>query len=443
MSHLIIEQGKGLGTEISVPEAGMKFGRSPANDIVLEDDAVMLFHGRFFFKSDGTLWVTDFGAGEKTKVGGIPMDEQQLSAGDLVSVGHVAFRVINTCISGNEAAAPIAPPVVEEAPIDLGFNKRSRKHAEKPASAATKIKEEKTGGSLTHRLSLIATALLTLVVVCLVGYTFMKIKGGGGKTAEKQLLLFSYERVKADDNNISRYRLELDAAGNLSLNMTDLKSNRSYDQKVKIPPEAVAQLASRIRSANFFALSGDKEGHENGYDLYDLAIQQNGTVNHVKELNQRTPRPEVRDTAQALEDLAASHLDLPITWNMSKAELMQRAKKAFKNGEEYYKKRNIRLSNLPEAITNFEETVKYLEEFEPMPQLYLDAKDALGVACEEQDRLYEDYMFNADHAMQLERWAEAKKNLDALMGLVSRNDDRYSTVESKMFTVNQNLNRRR
>ncbi len=78
MSHLIIEQGEAVGTEVSIPMAGMKFGRSPANDLVLKDESVMLFHGRFFFKSDGSLWVTDFGAGEKTTVGGLPIDEHQL-----------------------------------------------------------------------------------------------------------------------------------------------------------------------------------------------------------------------------------------------------------------------------------------------------------------------------------------------------------------------------
>ena len=87
MSHLIIEQGKEVGTEVVVPPTGMKFGRSPANDLVLDDEAAMLFHGRFFFKSDGSLWVTDFGAGEKTTVGGMPVDEHQLKSGDLVVVG--------------------------------------------------------------------------------------------------------------------------------------------------------------------------------------------------------------------------------------------------------------------------------------------------------------------------------------------------------------------
>ena len=74
MSHLSIEQGKEVGNEITVPTSGMKFGRSPANELVLEDDAAMLFHGRFFFKTDGTLWVTDVGAGEKNTVGGVPVD---------------------------------------------------------------------------------------------------------------------------------------------------------------------------------------------------------------------------------------------------------------------------------------------------------------------------------------------------------------------------------
>jgi len=135
MFHLIIEQGNDVGREVTVPSNGIKFGRSPANNLVLDDESVMLFHGRFFFKSDGTLWVTDFGAGEKTVVEGLPVDEYQLKVGELIQIGKTAFRVVNVKPSEQEEVAVISSG---NESIDLGFKKNTTtRHARKVSFIAS------------------------------------------------------------------------------------------------------------------------------------------------------------------------------------------------------------------------------------------------------------------------------------------------------------------
>lgn len=433
MSHLIIEIGKEVGRELTIPEAGMKFGRSPANDIVLDDNAVMLFHGRFFFKSDGSLWVTDFGAGEKTRVSGEPIDEHQLKTGDLVSVGNTAFRVINIHKDLVEEIRTVPVKEIEVETIDLGF-KRSKNKLER----AAEIKGP--ASRLSHRLTLVATAFLTLVVVFLVLFSVQKIiSGNDANGVEKKYLALKYERVVGNNNNIFRYHLELDIAGNLTLSMNDLDSKRKFDRTVKISPNVIKTLSGQIEKTGFFALEGNQIGEEPGYNLYDLAILRNGLMKHVKVLNVNKPSDSSQKIAALLEEFARSQLDIPLSWTRSTEELFELAEAAFDVGQKKWEAREVRSANLAEAIVNFQETVNCLVGIEPKPELYLQAEELLEEAVALRDKRYEDYMFSADRAIRLKQWNEAQRSLRYLQDLIPPDDKRYDQVQRKLIGVEQRL----
>lgn len=433
MSHLIIEIGKEVGRELTIPDAGMKFGRSPANDIVLDDNAVMLFHGRFFFKSDGSLWVTDFGAGEKTRVSGEPIDEHQLKTGDLVSVGNTAFRVINIHKDLVEEIRTVPVKEIEVETIDLGF-KRSKNKLER----AAEIKGP--ASRLSHRLTLVATAFLTLVVVFLVLFSVQKIiSGNDANGVEKKYLALKYERVVGNNNNIFRYHLELDIAGNLTLSMNDLDSKRKFDRTVKISPNVIKTLSGQIEKTGFFALEGNQIGEEPGYNLYDLAILRNGLMKHVKVLNVNKPSDSSQKIAALLEEFARSQLDIPLSWTRSTEELFELAEAAFDVGQKKWEAREVRSANLAEAIVNFQETVNCLVGIEPKPELYLQAEELLEEAVALRDKRYEDYMFSADRAIRLKQWNEAQRSLRYLQDLIPPDDKRYDQVQRKLIGVEQRL----
>jgi len=315
MSHLIIEQGKEVGREVTVPPAGMKFGRSPANDLVLEDEAAMLFHGRFFFKSDGTLWVTDFGAGEKTTVGGIPIDEYALKAGDLVEVGDTAFRIINNQLdaSGGSAAARHG-----DGEIDLGF--KGGKGAGPGRQAGSSGPSKST---LLPRLMQVGVILLVLVVLLIVVPSLVELSKDGTKTVkQRQLLTLSYERVQANRQNIFRYALELDEGGRFSIIIDDLKNNRHVQKSMQLSKTMLLQLSNSIEEAGFFRVDSDYAGAAEGqYDLYDIAVQRNRRSHHIKVLNRNPPRG-IKRTVAAIEDFALSELAIPFTMFKDNFELM-------------------------------------------------------------------------------------------------------------------------
>lgn len=442
MSHLIIEQGKEVGKEVDVPAAGMKFGRSPANDLVLDDDSVMLFHGRFFFKSDGTLWVTDFGAGEKTTVGGEPVDEHQLQVGNLVEVGNTSFRIINT---GQAAAAAPAVAVAEESEpalasdgdeeIDLGFKreKKSRRTAEKKA--------EPKQASLTSRLLQVAVILLFLIVLMVVGPSLLELsKPDMTNIPQEESLTLSYERVMGTPKNIFRYHVELDDKGIFSVRIDDLKTNRHQVESKEISDTVVEQLSHGIAAAGFFDVDSDYAGTSNDqYDLYDIAVQRNHRFHHINVLNW-TPPSAIKRTTQLIEDFAVSELGISFTWMKEPEELAQLAENAFEVGEARYAERDVRYGNLATAISQFKETMLYLETIEPKPALFHRASSLLEAAQTEQNVRYEDYLFRSDRAIRLKNWDEAAKYLRILNELIQdRSDPRYEKVSAKLLNVEQHL----
>jgi hypothetical protein len=419
MSHLIIEQGKEVGREVTVPPAGMKFGHSPANDLVLEDDAVMPFHGRFFFKSDGVLWVTDFGAANQTTVGGVPVDEKPLKVGDLVEVGHTAFRIINSSLEDTDEAPA-------EAGIDLGFKKKSTRHV-------------KT--SFAGRLLQLTVILMVLIALLVVGPAIRNLfRSDVSAEPKEDMLVVCYERVVADTSNIFRYRLELTKDLEFSVEIDDLKHNRHVSKNKVIPKTMMLQLANGIDDAGFFDIGDDYSVDVPGqYHSMDVAITQNDRFHHVNVLNRTLP-PAVDRVQDLLESFARSELGISFTWNMSAEELETLAKDAYALGQARYAERDVRYSNLAKAIKHYQEACLYLETIEPKPELFHLSRKGLEGAKAEQDLRYEEYMFQVEKAIRLKDWQTAARSLRILSDLISdRADERYDKINSVLLDVERRI----
>ncbi len=440
MSHLIVEQGKDVGTEVTVPEAGMKFGRSPANDLVLEDEAVMLFHGRFFFKSDGTLWVTDFGAGEKTTVGGQPIDEHQLKNGDLVAVGNTAFRIINTQLA--LAEAPVVPPPVEEPEeIDLGFGGAASSVGD--GSSERKEKPTKGSSSLLNRLMQVGISLVVVGVLIYVALEGMKLSQPSAppRVAPKRNTLgLTYERVVGNQKNIYRYKLELDQKRNLRVVVDDLKGNRHITEERVVSEPVILQLASQIDDAGFFEVEADRIGiSENQYDLHDLTVNRNGWHRRIKVLNRRPPE-QIKRTIALIDDFALSEAGILTSFFKSQDELLVMAKLAYDRAETKYREREIRIGNYAAAIKNYRDAIFFLETIDNKPDYFQMAEVRLEEISAMRDQKYDDLMFQTEQAIRLKEWEEAERQLRKLTELIpERGDHRYDTIRSKMLNVERYL----
>lgn len=435
MSHLIIEQGREVGKEVTVPPSGIKFGRSPANDLVLEDEVLMLFQGRFFFKSDGTLWVTDFSAGEKTCVGGEPIDERQLKVSDLVEIGSTAFRVISTRQEIEVGAAPDTRAGDSSEEIDLGF-KPSRRPAKADSSSTGHAKHS----SPMYRILQVAVVVLVLLVVVIGGTEIMRSKSKSNTGGiHMKGVFFDYECVRGSTNNIFRYSLHLTPQGVASLTVDDAL-NRHFTKSAQLSADAIASLAAKLKGSTFFNITGDHVGEvTDQYDLHDVALECDGEFNHVRVLNREMP-PDMRQVVSMLEDFAFNALDVSRTLLKDNATLIQYAKDAYKLAQDRYRDRDMAYDNLAQCIKHLKEAINYLETLEPKPEPYEAAKKLLAQAQTAQSKRYKEYMFEVDKAMRVSDWDAARRNLRICAQLISdRSDDRYDTISKKTLQVEDKL----
>ena len=75
-------------------DIGLKIGRSPDNNIVLDDDGVSRFHVELRFDT-GTLWLQDAGSRNGVFVNDNRIvDHKALKVNDEISIGDHKFRVV-------------------------------------------------------------------------------------------------------------------------------------------------------------------------------------------------------------------------------------------------------------------------------------------------------------------------------------------------------------
>ncbi len=89
---LTIQEGKDQGRQYSFDQPEVSIGRTAENDVVLYDPGVSRKHA-VIREDGGRLVVQDMGSANGTQVNGNPITEEELQAGDMVSVGPVVFSV--------------------------------------------------------------------------------------------------------------------------------------------------------------------------------------------------------------------------------------------------------------------------------------------------------------------------------------------------------------
>lgn len=473
MTHLLIIKGDQRGRDIEVPREGLRVGRSHANDIVVADEAASQFHCRFFFKSDETLWVTDFASTNETLVNGQAVTEARLQTGDEVEVGNECFRVIcgtRTPDTGQppplpsaiddladeptapepesspqEAPAPAPPPVAEpkETPaspdaseaardFDLGFG---RHHA-----APFRPKTD-TG----IRWSRIGGLLLGIAVIALLGgIAFQMVLGEreppAPPTPTTPPLRVIYEKVEAGPENIFRYALRIED-DEIHVQINDLNNHRHVSREKELDRRVVDQLTETLRASAFEGLQPEYAGVSPGvYNMQDLTIIIGRRAHRVRVLNRVEP-DEFRRVREWIEELGRTELGLAAL-AMSPERLRAMAQDAYLEGRKRLEEREVRYGNLAEAIRQFRLVEWYLDTIEPKPDFY-------ATALQEQDRAerlledrYQDHWFRAERAVTLSDWEEAARHLRVIMELIpDRSDERHERAETRLLTVERHLRR--
>ncbi len=107
---LLCTSGAIAGQRIEVPDGGLDMGRSPENNVVIDDDGVSRFHARLLY-DNGALWLQDAGSRN-----GIFVNDQRLTShralkvGDEIRIAEHTFKVSWHGDPDVPAPAPTPPP---------------------------------------------------------------------------------------------------------------------------------------------------------------------------------------------------------------------------------------------------------------------------------------------------------------------------------------------
>ncbi len=103
--HLVVHAGPFAGKGFPLANQILTIGRSPDNDVVLNDNQVSLYHARLF-QQDGQVILEGLDSVNTTQVNGAPITGQRiLQPADIISIGSSVFGV-----TGFPAAPTISMP---------------------------------------------------------------------------------------------------------------------------------------------------------------------------------------------------------------------------------------------------------------------------------------------------------------------------------------------
>ncbi len=423
---MVVEKGPDTGKTVTVPEQGLRIGRSSRNDLVLRDPAMSRFHCRVYPIPGKGLFVADLGSSNDTCVNDKPVQEARLHENDRLAVGETILRVVN---DGTGAAEPL---------IDLGLARQ----------ANTGYKGIRRKDPRSKRWTLILGTVAILALAALAGLSVLiwrdlprhELPPPDPPAPAPVNIDIYYEKIEANPNNIFRYFMTLND-NRLILEIDDIENHRQVRKSATLDDSLVRELMLVIDSSGFFDLAPEYQGiapdiHERSEIRVTL-----GTRTHRCVVLNRVAPDIFNQVSERLEVLAQNELGTAAL-ALAPEKLQEKAHDAYLLGRSLYDERALRHENLYRAIRSFREVEWYLETIEPKPDFYRDA-----VARRQQtERDLEDRLKNleflAERAIKGRDWNEAAIHLRTILNTMpDRSDRRHERTVTRLLDVERRLER--
>jgi len=473
MYMIRVEKGPDAGFTAAVPPGGASLGRSSQNDLVFHDETLSRHHCRIWFDG-GIPVVSDLATVNGTYVNGAAIAEDtRLSPGDTISIGATVLVLSGpdgqfvaprpSALAPTIPAAPVpapspapapapvptapaAEPVAADAappppagPVDLGLGRDPQ-----PAAGAPLSPE--------RRSRLIADAILGVLVVALVAIAAKIFLGRppapppivSAPAAPEPALQFDYLKLAGGPKNVFRYEMTLESDGRLSVSIDDLAQGRR-ERKVSpapIPPARREDLAAAFRRAGFASMEPLREDdpRAGAWNTARISALVDGRARTVEVRN--APEPEAfRALRETLETFGQNELGL-WAFAFSREELLAHAEEALEQARRLHDEREVRRSNIAEAIGRYRAAKDYMESLNPKPEIYDEASRGLADAEAELTAVLERLNWDADHAIQTKEWSRAAQSLREVLEYVpDRSDPRHAAAERRLFDVEKRISK--
>lgn len=440
--ELLIVNGELAGRRFAIKAGCLRLGRSSSNDIQIPDVELSRNHCLFETFGEAGVRLADLASANGTFLNGkrLTDGDVELHEGDVIVVGTTTIRLI-----GDEPPTPKPTPAADTsgAPTDIKVDLGLGGTTDAPAEPKEPAK----------RRSPLANVLWVVAVLALAAAIFVVLQGRFN-TAEPQpatlpveeatpvLREVYYEKIEADSRGIFRYNMSVTADGVLRVTIDDVPEEDRHVVKAQTLAEpAMANLREIFDWKTLRTIDREYIGIEP-----DPPALKSWTIKAVFDTHVRTIRvvntaePEVfRMIRERLEAFSKNELGI---WAIqySREKLVQLARECVELGRTKWEDRDIHRGNLSAAIRAFREAGFYLETVNPKPDCAEEAKQGLAQAVAELDRRYADQRFLADRAINLSQWADAQRELGALLELVpERSDERNREATAKLLDVEKRL----
>ena len=427
--EILVAQGPLKGSRYSVPEIGLRLGRSSTCEISIPDPALSRNHCLFEIR-DGMLWVTDLASANGTLVNDeqLGADSKALAPGDRVTAGDTVLVLV-------EPGADLPPemPEMPSAPkIDLGFGKR-----------------DESGGGKAAPMRLVLWAVAALAVA---GAAFVIVTSSVEPEAKstpqslpeapQTLQGFAFEKVEATPDGIYRYALSYTAGGELAVEIDDVpKENRHVRKSAALSADAQENLEKIFASDELYRLDREYTGvplQPNTLKSFAMHVLRGSRVFDITIENAQEP-PAFREARELLETFSKNELGI---WaiQFSAEKLVEMSMESWRAADAKWEERTVQHGNLAAALAAYDEAIFYLETVNPKPADYGKLISSRQKAADELDQRYRDQRFLADRAINLQDWATAQRELRILCELVpSTKDPRHAEATAKLLDVESRM----
>ena len=412
ISTLLIDQGADKGQVISIPQQGVRIGRSSKSDVVIRDPKLSRHHCRMFHKEGIGLFVADLGSANETLVNDVPVKECQIHESDRIQLGDTVLRVTQV----SKSAVP--------SPVDLGLSREQGQ----PSSR-----------NLMRKL-LVATVVMVILAACVIWFPRLIPERASDAipitetvAPVESTIEIHYEKIIADAEKIFRYEFTLNSNRKLTVQIDDTGSVHINESSV-IKKALIQDLAARIRESGFFAMDESYEGiaKPNKYESWTISITIDRRTHEVHVVNRLEP-PHFRTLRQKLEDFGQIELGL---WAVEypPEKLVEMATHAYMEGQKLFDARDVTHGNLSDAIKNFKMAKFYLQTLDPKPDFYVTIVEEQLPECEEElDRRYVQRNFLATRASSLREWNDAADHLRVVLELIPNREDPRNVEARKLL----------
>lgn len=427
--ELEIANGALAGKRFSVPQGGLRLGRSSSNDIHIPDEELSRNHCLFEAVGEDGVRLTDLASANGTSLNGRPLGDApaNLKVGDVIVVGTTILRVV-------AEGAPTPPAGT----VDLGLGEKTV--AASPAARASK-RRSPLANILWAVAILVGAAAIYVLLVAPPGAPSADVQAVPEDETPTVKEVY-YEKVEANQNQIFRYEMTLSPDGVLKVAVDNVPAeNRHVTKSQKLDEKALAELNDILAYKALREIDRAYEGVEPdppALESWTLKVIYTTRSRTIRIVN--TQEPEAfRAVREKLETFSKNQLGV---WALqySREKLIALAEESVALGRAKWEDREVQYGNLFGAVKAYEEALFYLETVNPKPDCAATARQGLELARAELEQRYANQRFLADRAINLRQWETAQRELSVLLELIpDRGDDRNRAAAAKLIDVEKRM----